>query len=66
VNWTKYGEIINFSIVRDTVIVETTSHVLFIAYTYDGETISNSLGVKELFVLPKKDYENTKLQFVEN
>lgn len=66
VNWTKYGEIINFSIVRDTVIVETTSHVLFIAYTYDGETISNSLGVKELFVLPKEDYEYTKLQFVEN
>ena len=40
--------------------------MLFIAYTYDGNTITNSLGVNELFVLPKKGYENTKIQFVEN
>jgi hypothetical protein len=46
---------IDISIVTKTIILETNKRFLFIPYEYDGESIINTLGIKELYEVNKEE-----------
>ena len=67
----------NFSIIYQTVVVETNERYIFIPYDYDGEKIVNTLGIREMYSIEKYktivsnnteikvDYLQTNLLFVQ-
>ena len=59
-NWDKVnlpdGEnVVDISIVTQTIVVETNKRFLFIPYEYDGESIIDTLGIKELYEVNKEE-----------
>lgn len=54
VDWEKLGKPSNFFIVKQVLIVETDNYYAFIPYSFDGNRIINTLGVRELFKINKK------------
>jgi hypothetical protein len=65
-------KIVNFSVMYNTLILETEDEFIFIPYLYDGKQIIDNLGVKELYRIPKKgkifegtDKERT-YEFIDN
>jgi hypothetical protein len=59
-NWEKVKllddeKVVDISIVTKTIIVETNKRFLFIPYEYDGESIINTLGIKELYEVNKEE-----------
>ena len=54
--WVDFREnelIKNFSIIYQTIVVETNERYIFIPYDYDGEKIVNSLGIREMYSIEK-------------
>lgn len=54
--WVEFREnelIKNFSIIYQTIVVETNERYIFIPYDYDGEKIVNSLGIREMYSIEK-------------
>ena len=67
-DWIKLNDekFINISIVTKTLVLETDKRYLFIPYDYDGETIIDTLGIKELYEVEKNDkFVKTELLYNE-
>lgn len=67
-DWIKLNDekFINISIVTKTLVLETDKRYLFIPYDYDGETIIDTLGIKELYEVEKDDkFVKTELLYNE-
>ena len=56
-------KVYSFKVYNDNVIIETDEDLIFIPYSYDGTSFTNTLGVRKLLRLPK-NYP-TKVLFVE-
>lgn len=59
-NWDKVKlhddeKVADISIVTKTIVVETNQRFLFIPYDYDGESIIDTLGIKELYEVNKEE-----------
>ena len=63
--WTDNIKIRDFIVFGDNLILITTNKIYFIPYSYDGSTIRNNLGLRELLILPTSSYETTKILFNE-
>ena len=46
-------KVISFNVYNDVIILETEDRILFVPYSYDGETISDALGLREALILNK-------------
>ena len=65
VDWEQFGKPIDFFIVKNVLIVETETDFVFIPYDYDGTQIVNTLGIRQMYTISKKNHLNTKLLYVE-
>lgn len=65
-NWQNLGEPIDFAIIKSNVIIETDKSFVFIPYSFDGFTIKDELGLRELFVIDKSNNISSKLLYVED
>lgn len=59
-NWDKVKlhddeKVVDISIVTQTIVIETNQRFLFIPYDYDGESIIDTLGIKELYEVNKEE-----------
>lgn len=59
------GKVQNFSIMHDTIILETISQFIFIPYLFNGSEITDNLGIKELYKIPKTGFLSNKLIYNE-
>lgn len=59
------GKIQDFSIMHNTIIIETPQYYIFIPYLYDGSKIVDNLGIKQLYKIPKKDAACSKMLYNE-
>ena len=59
-------KITNIHIINKTLILETKTKIKFVPYFYDGNTISNTLGLKEMLEIDKSKFIATKIIYVEN
>ena len=66
VNWEAKGSIYSFSLVKNTLIVQSDTCISFIPYTYDGYNITSTLGLKQQFVINKPANSDTQMLFVEH
>ena len=57
--------IVDFSVIHQTIIIETDTQFLFVPYLWNGSEISNPLGINQLYKLDKSDYIITKLLYNE-
>ena len=65
-NWDELGDVISFSLVRNTLILETNKYFCFVPYTYDGQNITSTLGIKQLYKIKKANADFSKIFFVED
>lgn len=57
--------IINFQVIHQTIIIQTQKELIFAPYSWNGTTINNPLGIRQLYKLQKNDYLTTKLLYNE-
>ena len=57
--------VIDFQIIHQTIIIQTEKEIIFSPYKWDGTTITNPLGIKQMYKLQKGDYLTTKLLYNE-
>lgn len=62
---TNYSDITDIHIIHNTLITETNEGIEFIPYSYDGNEIINTLGIRELLALDKTPYLGTKVLYNE-
>lgn len=75
IDWEDLGKVIDMFIVKNILMVETQNYFTFIPYEYDGNQITNALGLRQLIKINKKwnsdqqivlnDIITTKVLFVQ-
>ena len=59
------GKVQNFSIMHNTIIIETVNNFIFVPYLFDGSQITDNLGIKELYKISKSGFISNKLIYNE-
>lgn len=59
-------QIVDIHVIHEVLIIETETKIKFIPYNYNGETISNTLGLRELLELDKSKFLANKIIYLEN